>query len=421
MKKKVFENGLRALVDSCPWSHSVALVVIIEGGLSDESEKQVGISHVLEHLLFKRTKQNGTREIAVRMDELGGEINAYTEVNSISFYGVVPASRLSDLLAFFAELLNESAFHDDDVELEKEIIRQEILEANDGPAEVTYQALCQLLWPGTIFRYPVFGTLEAVERLRLNEMKERLATIMAGGRMIVAAAGNVEAEKFFDEVHKHFSRVPAGKWQRPKVPDTSSGVVLIPHPVTQVHLALTQQFPSIGEDDYLESLVFAGIIGDGLSSRLFQLLREELGMAYDVSAYVESVSDRSLFFTSVVLERENVDETLALILSELNKVRSEPISAAELARMKSYVSAQLEMELDSLSGRLFRMVEGEMYLGRYVGADEVLGKIQKLTIDDISRFVERRLSFRNSALALGGNVERLELSGEIKAFCGMAN
>ncbi len=329
MNKRVFENGLRALVDSCPWSHSVALVVIIEGGLSDETERQVGISHVLEHLLFKRTKRSDTRGLAVLMDELGGEINAYTEVNSISFYGVVPAGRVNDLLSFFAELLNESDFNDDDVELEKEIIRQEILEANDSPSEVTYQALSQLLWPGAIFRYPVFGTLEAVERLQLAEMKERLKKITVGSRIVIAAAGNVEAETFFGNVEKHFSHLPKGKWKRPSVPETAPGIALVPHPVTQVHLALSQQFPSIGEDDYLESLVFAGVIGDGLSSRLFQLLREELGMAYDVSAYVESVSDRSLFFTSVVLERESVEETLALVLAELNKIRSEPISASE--------------------------------------------------------------------------------------------
>lgn len=419
--KKIISNGARVLVDPCPWFRSVALVVSLEGGLSDETESQVGISHLLEHLLFKRTGKRSTRDLAIQMDEFGGEINAYTESSRISLYGVVPATRLNELLEFFAELIVDSRFDEPDLAVEKEIIRQEILEANDSPSEITYQALCKILWPNSIFRFPVFGSVDSVSRISTKDLRARLKTISCGKRLTVAVVGNVEAEEFSQAAERHFGNLPEGVWERPRVENISCGHVLAAHPVTQVHLALCQQFPSIADPDYLESLMFTGIFGDGLSSRLFQLLREEKGIAYDVSAHVEAMSDQNLFVTSAVLERENVEEALSLILSELRKVRQDSISEAELARMKKYVSAQLEMEYDSLSSRLWRLLEGETYLGRYVGVEEVLERAGAITIESISKFIEQRISFSGSALALGGNVKGISLSEEMKAFCGFAN
>jgi len=395
--------------------------VSLEGGLGDESEAQVGISHLLEHLLFKRTGRRSTRDLAVQMDEFGGEINAYTESSRISLYGVVPATRLHELINFFAELIVDARFEESDLAVEKEIVRQEILEANDSPSEVTYQALCKILWPSSIYRFPVFGTLDSVTRLRESDLRARLKQISCGKRLTVAVAGDVEPGAFTSWVEDAFGKLPSGEWERKKVADMASGTTSAVHPVTQVHLALCQQFPALSDPDYLESLVFAGIFGDGLSSRLFQLLREEKGIAYDVSAHVEAMADQNLFVTSAVLERENVDEALSLILSELRKVRQDSITEAELERMKKYISAQLEMEYDSLSSRLWRLIEGETYLGRYLAVEEVLKRAEAITTESISKFIRERISFSGSALALGGNVKGLKLSDEVKAFCGFVN
>lgn len=419
LKKHVLPNGVRVLVDTCPWFRSVALTICLEGGLSDEPEGLVGVSHLLEHLLFKRTGRLDTRELAIVMDELGGDVNAFTDVSSICLCGVVPSQRLGELLDFFSELLLDAQFGEAELELEKDIIRQEILEANDSPAEVTYQALCGCLWPSSIYRFPVFGSLATVDRLSLDDVRARLKRLLSGKRMIVGVSGNIEPEPFFALVESRFGALPSEPWERPSVPKTASGVRLVSHPVRQVHLGLCQEFPSITDDDYLEGLIFAGIFGDGLSSRLFQLLREERGIAYDVSAHVEGVAQMGLFLTSIILERESVDEAFDLILDELKKVVAHSVTPDELARVKRSVSAQLEMESDSLSNRLWRMVESELSLGRFVSVEEVLDRIRRISIPDMETFISRRIVFGQSALALGGNIEGLTVSQRVLDYCGV--
>jgi predicted Zn-dependent peptidase len=419
LEKVVLPNGIRIMLERCQWFRSTALVVGIEGGLADEDESILGCTHLLEHLLFKRTSKRGTQQIASFMDELGGDVNAFTDTHNMCLYGTVPGQRVEELLGFFSELLLDAQFGEAELVLEKEIIRQEILEAGDNPADLVYQNLCACLWPECILRYPVFGTFGSLERLTLAQVRARLGALLTGGRIFVAAAGNLRMEDLSRAVEQAFGGLPAEAWQQPEVPAVRSGSRLVPHPVHQVHLALCQEFPSARDDDYIEALVFSSIFGDGMSSRLFQMLRETRALAYDVSTHIESMGPLGLFVTSAVLEREAVHEALDLILSEMHKVREHSVTAAELDRVKRYVGAQLEMELDSASARLWRMVETELQLRRFVSADEVLADLEELTLEDMTRFIERRLVFSGNALVLGGDIGGLELKDEVRKFCGV--
>ncbi|MFN8390992.1 MAG: pitrilysin family protein [Bdellovibrionota bacterium] len=417
MEKIVLPNGIRVLVESCDWFRSTAMVLGIEGGLGDESEANLGVTHLLEHLLFKRTGKRDTMQIASFMDELGGDVNAFTDVTSVCLHGTVPTGRTTELLSFFAELLRDAKFGDAELVLEKEIIRQELLEASDNPADIVYQNLCECLWPESIYRYPVFGTFRSIEKLSTRDVRQRLAALLNGKRIFIAASGNLRPAAFAQEVEKLFGDLPAVEWDRPQLPEMKCGSRLISHPVHQVHLALAQQAPSVRDKDYLEAMVFSNIFGEGMSSRLFQLLREEKGLAYDVSTHIESVANVGLLVTSAVLEREAIHEALDLILSEMHKVRDNSVTLAELERVKRFISAQLEMELDSVSARLWRMVETELQLGRFVSAEEVLTKIEGMTLPDLNRFIEQRVLFSGNALVLGGDVGGLELRDEVRKFC----
>ena len=419
LEKVTLANGVRVLVETADGCHSAAAVVGIDGGLADETYETAGLTHVLEHLLFKRTSKLSTSQIADMMDEFGGEINAFTDVNSMCLYGTVPADRLPALIDFFSELLLDAKFGKDELKVEKEIIRQEILESADNPSDVVYQNMCECLWPDSIFRLPVFGTLASLEKITVTQIRERLKEMLKSNRIFIAVAGKVDADALLKQVEKNFGSLDPIPYTAEDVPEPKYGSRLVVHPGHQVHLALCRRFPANGDENYLESLVFTTVFGEGASSRLFQVLREEHGLAYDVGASVESLGNLGLFHISAILERDSIHQALELILSELHKVRESSISLAELKRVKNFVSAQFEMDLDSVSARLWRMIETEIQGKHFVSAEEFLSKLKAIELADITRFIERHVSLSGNAIVLGGDVNGLELQDDIKRFCGL--
>lgn len=418
MKKFELENGVRVLVDSDRRFACAAVVLCCEGGIQDERLDEVGISHLVEHLLFKRTKRRDTRAIAGWMDELGGEVNAFTDMSSLCLSGLVPGSRIDELLDLFRELLCENAVQIEDVEIEREIIRQEILEAMDDPADLVFQRMNSTLWPQTILRYPVFGTLESVEQLTLEAVQTRLQELLAGKRLIVAVSGNVDEDAFVGAVRARFGTMPSGNFRPLSLPKPSGGLVLVTHPVHQVHFALSTEFPSLLEEDNASAAVFASALGDGMSSRLFQLLREEQGIAYDVGASVEYLLNRGVLTISGTVERESAQMALEFIVAELSNLRQEAMPKAEIDRVVRYLRVQLEFERDSLQSRLWRMIDTESVLGRYVSTEEAAERIDRVDPQTVREFIDKWISPRGMAVVLGGNVQDLDLGEDIQRLFG---
>ncbi len=418
MNKYELENGVRVLIDSDQRFACAAVVLCCEGGIQDEKPAEVGVSHLAEHLLFKRTKHHDTRAIAALMDDLGGEINAFTDISSLCLSGLVPGGRVVELLDLFRELLCDNAVSAEDVEIEREIIRQEILEAMDDPADVVFQHMNATLWPQTILRYPVFGTIESVEQLTIEKVRARLAELLAGRRLIVAVSGNVDELAFLDAVRARFSKIPRGVFQPLTLPSPGGGLILVPHSVHQVHFALSAEFPSFAEDDNAAAVVFASALGDGMSSRLFQLLREEQGIAYDVGANVEYLLNRGVLTISGTVERENAQMALEFIVAELSSLREDGMPKSEIDRVVRYLHVQLEFERDSLQSRLWRMIDTESVLGRYLSAAEAGERIAKLQPSALREFIDRWISPRGMGVVLAGNVTDLDLGDDIRRLFG---
>ncbi len=419
--KRVLENGVTVLVDSIPHARTVAFAVSLLGGSRDETRDNIGLTHLLEHLLFKRTNSRSTRQIAELMDELGGSINALTDTEWMCLYGAVPVARLGQLVDFFSELLFENAFTEEDLALEKEVIRQEILEAEDSPIEAVLQTFYQGFWPHSQLGLPVFGFLESLEGFDMAAVRERLQELLKGKRVMIGVAGPVTLDEVLPMVSAKFSHLEPGERPTFAAPTSGVGLELVVRPVGQCYVALGQAWTSLLDADYLAGVVLTTIFGDGMSSRLFQLLREDKGLAYDIRAQSESHTDSGLLIITSAVERRNLEITLSLIASELERLRLQPPSQSEISRAVRMLTAQLEMENDLIDSRLWRALETELTFGRYIGSGEIITTLNSIGAQDIASLIERRLRISGNLLVLGGAVEGFKISEQLEGLFNPLN
>lgn len=414
----VLENGLTVVMDADSRFASAAFSVCLSGGIRDEEPAEIGITHALEHLLFKRTRKRTTREIAEQIDDLGCNVNAFTDADSLCIFGVVPAERLLELMEFIAELILEPNFTEQDVELEKEIIRQEILEAWDSPIQAVHQRFCEILWPQNSLRFPVFGTLESMAALSREMLLCRLSELRVGRRMAVCAAGNVDPEQILAHARGCYVPLDAGSELLVETPEVGSGFSRVLRPVNQAYISLGQQWPGVKDKASIPGMMVPAILGEGMSSRLFQVLREELALAYDVGCDLAGFGDAGLIELSAAVERRNLDDCLRIIANEWIGLGKNPPSREELARAKRLALAQLAMEQDSITGRMWRAYEGQVNFNRPIPVEELRAEILSLSIEDMEKMLEEWVCRGGMVLVLGGDVDGYEVPQELLSRCG---
>ena len=410
MKQVELKNGVTVLVDPDPRFSSTTLAVCLLGGLSDEHERVVGISHLFEHLLFKQTKKRDARQLAAIMDELGGEVNAFTDFDSLCVYGSTPKSQFHELADLLREILLEHQFGESELALEKDIVRQEILEANDSPSDATYQCLNRTLWPNSILRFPVFGTLESVQRISLGDLGVRKNQLLVGRRCVVACCGAVDADAVIRYAESSFGHLPRGEEYRFQAPPRGSGLAYEEHQATQVYVALSQPWISGDSQDVAAGLVLSTILGGGLSSRLFQKLREEAGLAYEVSTNVEMVGSSANLLTSCVVERDNLDEAIRIIEEEIRGAREGNVTE-EVERAKKLLRARFELDMDSPVNRLWYALDHLIRARSFqdeTHPEAVLAQLQKLSVNDVRRVAKDVLTEKPEVSVFGGDVKGLK-------------
>ncbi|MCC6954587.1 MAG: insulinase family protein [Deltaproteobacteria bacterium] len=411
VSKHVLDNGTRVLVDEIPHLNTVAVGLCCVGGSRDETPETNGVSHLLEHLLFKRTSNLSVRDIAEQIDELGGEINACTDPDSLLIHGVVPEDRADALLELLASLIADAQFTEDDLEVEKEIIRQEILDSDDHAGDATYRHFRKQFWKDTTLGSPVAGTKESVEGLGFKDVTKRLKTLRCGARTVLSVAGRISAKHVQDFAQRSFGAFPPGHALNNTRVSTLRGSLLLPRQANQTYLVYGFPWPGIAHEDFLAAILLSSLLGQGNSSALFQRLREEEGLSYDIDAGLESYADTSAFTVSASFERENLDRVLELLFSELERVVVEGISERAVSRHRNMLTAQLELEWDSVVGRMNRILETEMMLGRYVHPSEIRKRLEALTVDQLRAFAAKHLRREDSLLVLGGDIDKTHVKG----------
>jgi predicted Zn-dependent peptidase len=386
-QKTVLDSGLRVVSESIPYVRSVSIGVWANVGSRDETEAQNGISHFLEHMVFKGTRNRNVREIAQSIESLGGFLNAFTTKEQTCFYARVLDEHLPQAVDVLFDLVQNATFNREEMEKEKTVVIEELKNTEDDPEDLIHEHFEREIFPNHSLGYPIIGTEKNLRAFTRQDLFDRVESHYRPGRMVLAAAGNVDHKKLVSLVERACRKFRSSRmsYKRSQFPAQThrSTVREYKKPITQAHVCLGTVGYSIRHKDRYTLLVLNALLGEGMSSRLYQTIREKHGLAYSVYSFLSFLSDTGVFGTYIGTDKNKVDDALALIRKEFSKLREKQVSRAELARTKSQIKGTMMLGLENMSSRMMRLGSGELQFETLVPIDAVLKKVDGVTAERI--------------------------------------
>jgi predicted Zn-dependent peptidase len=400
-RKTVLASGVRVVTEKIPYVRSVSLGVWANVGSRDESPTQNGISHFLEHMVFKGTKKRSVRDIAQSLESLGGYLNAFTTKEQTCFYARVLDMHVEEAMDVLSDLVQNGVFKKEELEKEKNVVIEELKNAEDDPEDIIHDYFEKALFPTHALGCPIIGTEENLRRFKRDDLLDHIGSHYHPSRLVVAAAGNIEHEYLVRLVEKYLTKLPAEAFSesRTQGPTTSEHNTFAEHPrpIKQAHVCLGTVSYSIKHRDRYPLMVMNALLGEGMSSRLYQNIREKYGFAYSVYSYTNLMSDTGVFGAYIATDEKNIANSIELIQKELGKLKAKPVSKAELDRTKSQIKGVMMLGLENMSGRMMRLGSSELYFESFTSLDTILKKVDAVTSEGIQRvandlFREERFS-----------------------------
>lgn len=380
------ENGVRVVTERVPYAQSVALGIWVDTGARDEANENAGISHFIEHLLFKGTERRTAQEIAEALDAVGGQLNAFTDKEYTCYYVKVLPEHTDLALDVLSDMLQNSVFDPEEIDRERDVVVEEIKRHEDTPDELIHDVFLTTLWPGHPLGRSVIGSPEVIERLSREEILAYLNQHYAPGRMVVAAAGNLEHEAVRERVQRYLGGLTGDPHPRqPVAPAVVVGNTCLKRSTEQVHFVLGTRGYNQDEDDRYPLAVIDAAVGGGMSSRLFQEVREKRGLCYAIGSYTASFREAGMFAVYAGASPKNAVTVRELVNEELTKVAREGLGEAELERAKNQLRGAVLLGLDSMSGRMTRLGKSLLYYDRVISPFEVVEKVEAVTPEAVRR------------------------------------
>ena len=413
-------NGIAVLTEHMPGLRSVTAGIWVRRGSRHETPELNGICHFIEHAVFKGTRLRSARDIAVETDRLGGHLDAYTTHEMTGFTTKVADTALSQAMDLLADLVSNPRFDQEDLEREQKVILEEMKMVEDTPDELLGELFNAAYFPNQPLGRPIEGTRETVPTFDHKTTVAFHAREFSYSNLVVAAAGNVHHDRLVELVGRSFNGCESGAASKLRTLDgrpRPAAPIMIEqkNELEQAHLVLATPWPSaLSEDRYAASLL-ASVIGGGTSSRLWQKIREERGLAYSVGAAGSAFSDIGVFNVYAGTSPDQLDEVLELSLHELREVVRNSVTEEELRIAKDQAISSILLGLESSSARASTLARQEIIHGRRISPDVVIEKLRKTTIEELQEIA--RTYFKSETLALGAlgnlngfNVDRSRLS-----------
>ena len=406
------DNGLTVISQDYPQLETVALGVWVKAGARDETLEEGGLAHLLEHMAFKGTEQRTALQIAEEIEAAGGDINAATGMESTAYYARVLKNDWPMALDILADILNNPVFDPAELEREKGVILQEIAAAIDTPDDLVFDVAQDTAFPGHALGRSILGKPERVARYDSAAIAGYRQSHYGAARMVVSAAGRIDHRQLVDAASRLLGGLPAGATTGWTTPDFAGGPVRIKRKLDQAHIVFTLPGLPYLSDDIYALQVLAGLLGAGMSSRLFQELRERRGLCYSVYAYAASYADAGLFNIYVATAPDKVNEVWRVaggIVSDL----AGKVGADEVQRAAAQLKTGLVMSLESTSGRADQMARQFLALGRVPDIADITARIDAVTPGDVERLAGAMLAHRRLGTAAVGALGRLSSHDKI--------
>lgn len=383
-QKTVLSNGVRVISEAMPHFHSVSLGVWLNTGSRDETGAENGLAHFLEHMAFKGTGRRNAYELAREIDQLGGTANAFTTKENTCFHGKVLADQLPRLYDLLHDIVLNPVYDDNDLEKERQVILQEINNLEDTPDEYVHDVFSRCFWGDSAFGRPIMGDAATVSQFSRPLLQDYRQTHYRPDRLIIAAAGRLQHEALVDLVSASFGNFHNGRTlpERQAV-NISPGYYHLEDDLEQVHLVLGGKGPSAGEPSRFVAILLNLILGGNMSSRLFQQVRENLGLCYSIYSFLHCFSDTGLFGIGASVGPDNLEILLDTIRQEVGKLQRLEITAAELKAAKDYSRASFYLGAEDNDNRMMRLAKNEINFGLNITYEEIITHLEAVTREQI--------------------------------------
>jgi predicted Zn-dependent peptidase len=409
IRRTEFESGLRVVTERMPGVRSVALGFWVQTGSRDEEPRISGSSHFLEHLLFKGTKRRSARDIAEAFDAVGGDINAFTAKEYTCFYARVLDRDLPMAVDHLTDMLQHSVIRAKDLDAERKVILEEIHMHEDTPDDLIHDLFNQTLWPDHPLGRPILGTVESIEAASRRQINDFYRKHYVPGNVVVVATGSVDHDRLLADLDAAMDtgRVRSegpSTWRLRSAGDAPapSGARLVKRKRTeQAHMVVGTNGLSRSDPDRFALGVANAALGGGMSSRLFQEVREKRGLAYSVYSYTTMFTETGVFAVYAGTTPARADQTLSLIHDELRSVATDGLHEEEFSRAKGHMKGSLVLSLEDPGGRMSRLGKSEISHGEVLTIDQILKRLDAVSIEDANRAAERVLSQPLALTVLG--------------------
>ncbi len=408
------QNGVRVITEAMPHVRSVSVGVWIGSGSRREWAECNGISHFIEHMLFKGTTRRSAEDIARSVDSIGGNLDAFTAKELVCFNTKVLDEHLSLAFDVLADLVLHPLFREEDIEKEKGVILEEIKMEADSPDYLVHEIFSSNFWKDHPLGKPILGTRETVKRFDHGMIQGFYSAVYAPANMIVTAAGNLTHERLVALVREHFETIPPGDPPPPdNIPNTHARIALRnKKALEQIHMCLGVPSYPLPHQERFACYVLNTLLGGGMSSRLFQNIRERQGLAYAVFSELNPYRDTGCLSIYAGTSLESARKVVESITNEFRNLKEERVSDEELRRAKDHLKGSLMLSLESTASRMSNLARQELYFGHFFSLDELVESIEVVTAEDVQRIAQTFFDPRQIALTVLGNLENFRISRE---------
>ncbi len=390
VQKSKLENGLTVVSEHVPGIKSVAAGIWVNTGSRNETERQAGITHFLEHMLFKGTESRSSYDIALSMESVGGYLNAFTASEYTCYYARCLDEELDRAIDVLSDMVLHPLFPEEEMEKEKKVVLEEMKMYRDNPDDFAFEEFQKLLFKGHPLGRPVIGNEESVQNLSRNALFDYMEQQYTPHNLIVSVAGSVDHGELLKQVEERFGSLSASGDQ-PSETDltpyrTSSHTM--ERPIEQTHYLVGRRGLKADHEEKYTLLLANTVLSGGMSSRLHQNIREQYGYCYNIQTFNQVYRDTGIFGIYTGTDRDYVTHVRSLIFKELDKLRSEKIPEKELEEAKTQLKGKLLLSQENTSSRMSRLAKGELYFKRFISLEELVENIDRVAADDIQRFAD---------------------------------
>ena len=413
VRTTTLDNGLTIVSDVVKSVETVSLGVWVDAGARHEPVKLNGVSHLLEHMTFKGTTKRSALDIATSVEDVGGHLNAYTSRENTAYYAKMLKEDMALGLDVVADIAQNAVIDDDELTRERTVIVQEINQAFDTPDDIVFDSFQEKAYPDQAIGRPVLGPSEGVMSMARDEIVDYMKTHYVPSNMILAAVGNLDHDRLVDLAEKTFGSKKVAKPAPFEKAKYVGGDVRESRDIEQLHVVLGFDGMTYHDPDFYAGSVFSTLFGGGMSSRLFQEIREKRGLVYSVYSFLSFFEDTGMMGIYAGTGPKEIGELIPVLMEEIAKSR-DGVTAEELERSRAQLKASILMGLESTSSRCEQLARQMLVYGRPIPIDEIVAGVDSVTLEDVKR-AAIRLTSSEPTLAALGPIDKLESFEAIKA------